>query len=210
MTYKQAVNWADDIRDYTRDRKMPPWKPVGGPEQVQKHPPHARCGRGGNHEMGGHRLPGRRPERRPAPRPFSTEWHLGKPDLVLEVPEDFHVGPSGLDLFRCFVFPTELGEDKYIVGYEVLPGNPRVVHHTLNFFNTTGQGRDMLAKEKAAKLPPDAVDFGPGYASQMGIGFVPDSTKAKPGVPPNGGFGGWAPGQHGTRTPQGTRFQLAK
>ncbi len=31
MTYKQAVNWADDIKEYTQERKMPPWKPVEGP-----------------------------------------------------------------------------------------------------------------------------------------------------------------------------------
>src|SRR5579862_9917777 len=26
MTYRQAVNWATDIKDYTRSRQMPPWK----------------------------------------------------------------------------------------------------------------------------------------------------------------------------------------
>src|SRR5438128_2574058 len=26
MTYKQAVNWAQDIKEYTASRKMPPWK----------------------------------------------------------------------------------------------------------------------------------------------------------------------------------------
>ena len=31
MTYKQAVNWADDIKAYTQSRTMPPWKPIGGP-----------------------------------------------------------------------------------------------------------------------------------------------------------------------------------
>jgi peroxiredoxin len=30
-TYRQAVNWAPDIKDYTRSGKMPPWKPVDGP-----------------------------------------------------------------------------------------------------------------------------------------------------------------------------------
>src|SRR5439155_22245137 len=32
MTYKQAVNWADDIKEYTHSHKMPPWKPTGGKE----------------------------------------------------------------------------------------------------------------------------------------------------------------------------------
>ena len=30
MTYRQAVNWADDIKAYTEDRRMPPWKPSAG------------------------------------------------------------------------------------------------------------------------------------------------------------------------------------
>src|SRR5262245_7388768 len=30
MTYKQAVTWADDIKEYTKVRRMPPWKPSEG------------------------------------------------------------------------------------------------------------------------------------------------------------------------------------
>src|SRR5205085_6959957 len=30
MTYQQAVTWADDIKSYTHDHKMPPWKPSEG------------------------------------------------------------------------------------------------------------------------------------------------------------------------------------
>src|SRR3954470_18975495 len=30
MSYQQAVNWAGDIKGYTKERKMPPWKPVEG------------------------------------------------------------------------------------------------------------------------------------------------------------------------------------
>src|SRR5262245_26792846 len=31
MTYKQAVNWSGDIKEYVQSGKMPPWKPVDGP-----------------------------------------------------------------------------------------------------------------------------------------------------------------------------------
>ena len=30
MTYRQAVNWAEDIKEYTRSRRMPPWKITEG------------------------------------------------------------------------------------------------------------------------------------------------------------------------------------
>jgi peroxiredoxin len=34
MTYRQAVNWADDIKEYTGSRKMPPWKPTDSHGQL--------------------------------------------------------------------------------------------------------------------------------------------------------------------------------
>lgn len=34
MTYKQAVAWADDIKTFTQERKMPPWKPTSGHEFI--------------------------------------------------------------------------------------------------------------------------------------------------------------------------------
>jgi hypothetical protein len=34
MTYRQAVNWADDVKDYTQSHKMPPWKPTEGHAMV--------------------------------------------------------------------------------------------------------------------------------------------------------------------------------
>ena len=54
------------------------------------------------------------PRDAPPPRQFPSGWQLGKPDLVLTVPEEFQVGPSGRDIFRCFVLPTNLTEDKYV------------------------------------------------------------------------------------------------
>ena len=112
-------------------------------------------------------------------------WLLGKPDLVLTAEEDFVVGPGGRDVFRCFVLPTNLTEDKYVVAFEVKPSNPRIVHHTLNFIDSSGRGRKLeeqgQAKEKDKK--PDEYDRGPGYSMAMGVGFQP-----------NGGLGGLGPG----------------
>ena len=31
MNYKQAVNWAEDIKIFTQKGLMPPWKAVEGP-----------------------------------------------------------------------------------------------------------------------------------------------------------------------------------
>jgi len=199
--YKQAVNWADDIKSYAQEKKMPPWKPVAGADfhndrrlTEQQIATLAAWVDGG--------APEGDPKDAPKPKEFVDGWHLGQPDLIVTVPEEFTVGASGRDIFRCFVLPTNLDEDKYIIGFEVKPGNNRVVHHTLNFWDTTGTARKMErdAKEKAK---PGDQDHGPGYSSAMGVGFRGSPDKF-------GGFGGWAPGQVPRFLPKGTGYFLPK
>src|SRR5439155_22782261 len=139
------------------------------------------------------------PKEAPPPAQFADGWTLGTPDLVLSVSEDFQLGPTGKDLFRVFILPTGLTEDKHVVAYEVRPGNPRIVHHTLNFLDTTGQGRELLEKEKARKKDAGTLDQGPGYPVAMGVGFLP-----------SGAIGGWAPGQVPHYLPEGVAYLLPK
>jgi peroxiredoxin len=209
MTYKDAVNWSVDIVHYTSNREMPPWKPTGGVEFKNARSLTLReLDALAAWEKAG--CPEGDPKDAPAPVKFTSGWQLGEPDLVLEVPEEFHVGAAGKDEFRCFVLPTGLTEDKYVVAYEVRPGNAAVVHHTLNYFDTTGNGRRLQEKEAARKKTPDEQDRGPGYSVSMGIGFLPLRAGPRPGVPPVGSLGGWAPGQMGTRLPAGSGMLLPK
>jgi peroxiredoxin/mono/diheme cytochrome c family protein len=201
MSYDQAVNWASDVKEYARDRKMPPWKPVDG--QAFRH---ERKLTDKDIEVLTAWADGGTPEGdkkdAPKPREFVDGWQLGKPDLILTVPEEMTVDAAGKDLFRCFVLPTKLDEDKHVVAVEVRPGNKRVLHHTLNFWDTTGNARKK--EEQAQKdAKPDDKDHGPGYSSSMGIGVLPQPGKF-------GALSGWAPGQIGYELPEGTGFLLPK
>jgi peroxiredoxin/mono/diheme cytochrome c family protein len=203
MTYTQAVNWASDIKEYTRDRKMPPWKPV---ESVPFHNDR-RLSEKDIKTLAAWvdaDTPEGDPKDAPRPKTFSDGWQLGKPDLVLTVPEDMTIGAAGKDLFRVFVLPTGLTEDKYVVAIEVRPGNTRVLHHTLNFFDTKGRGRELEKKEKDRAREKDEPDHGPGYSASMGVGFLP------PGDGTFGGLSGWAPGQLGRVLPDGAGWSLPK
>jgi hypothetical protein len=200
MTYAQAVNWASDIKDYTQSRQMPPWKINAGVSFR-------------NERMLSDRdittlaawVDDGAPEgdlrQAPPPKEFAEGWILGEPDLILEAKEDFIIGPGGRDLYRCFVLPTGLTEDRFVAAYQVKPGNPRIVHHTLNFIDTSGRGRQLEAagqkKEKERKRAE--YDVGPGYSQSMGIGFLP-----------SGNIGGWAPGQQPYRLPDGYGWRLPK
>ncbi len=218
-TYKQAVNWSQDIKEYTASRQMPPWKITEG---LAFH----NDRRLADKEIAtlaawvDEGTPEGSPKDAPPARQFTEGWQLGKPDLVLSPSDDFVLGPGGRDLFRVFVLPTGLTEDKFVVGFEVKPGNPRVVHHTLNFIDATGQGQQMekKAQEKEKQSDKDKKDSdkkdsdkkdsdkkdsqydrGPGYSVAMGVGFLPQ-----------GGLGGWAPGQLGRWLPEGYGFRLPK
>jgi peroxiredoxin/mono/diheme cytochrome c family protein len=198
MTYKQAVNWASDIKEYTQSGKMPPWKPLEG---VAFHNDRRLSARdiATLAAWVDNDTPAGDPNDAPAPRKFPAGWQLGKPDLVLTVSEEFQVGPSGNDLFRCFVLPTNLTEDKYVTAVEVRPSNPRVVHHTLQYIDTDGKGRKLEKKEQDRKQKDGELDRGPGYSSNMGIGFLP-----------RGGLSGWAPGNLPRYLPEGTGYFLPK
>jgi hypothetical protein len=198
-SYQQAVRWADDIKQYTKKRWMPPWKPAGAYEFV------------GERKMTDKEIatlaawvdggtPQGDPRHAPAPAKFPRGWELGKPDLILEPKEDMIIGASGPDVFRSFVFSPELDEDKYVVAYEVRPGNPRVVHHTLHLLDDRGRARRLEERERNRTKKPGERDRGPGYSSRMGPGFFP----------PSGDFGGWAPGLRPYYFPDDVAFHLPK
>ncbi len=197
LAYRQARAWAGDIKEYTQARRMPPWKPVDGPpfQGERRLSPKeievlAAWADGG--------APEGDPRDAPPPRHFVDGWELGRPDLVLEPAREFTVGAGGPDVFRCFVLPTNLSEDRYVTAVELRPGNPRVVHHALIFVDATGQGR-RLEKAARQKEPAGESDFGPGYGSAMGVGFAPRGT-----------LGGWAPGMRARRLPEDTAYFLPR
>ncbi len=198
MTYKQAVNWAEDLKHYTQSRQMPPWKPVEGPAFHNER-------RMSDRDVAtlAAWVDGGTPEGdakdAPPPAEFTEGWQLGKPDLVLEPADDFHIGPGGRDVFRCFVMPTNLDEDKYVTAVEVRPGNRRVAHHALLFLDRTGQGRKLEQAEKDREKKGDEAERGAGYSVKMGVGFSPQ-----------GGLSGWAPGMRARHLPEGTGYLVPK
>jgi len=200
MTYKQAVNWAGDIKEYTQERKMPPWKPVAGAAFHNDRKLSDKDIRTLAAWVDGG-TPQGDPKDAPPPRKFVAGWQLGQPDLVLTVPEEMTLGASGPDLFRCFVLPTGLTEDKYVTAVEVRPGNSRIVHHSLNFFDTSGKARELEKKERDKENK--GQDRGPGYSVAMGLGFIPQAGSV-------GGVGGWAPGQIVRHLPDGYGYLLPK
>jgi mono/diheme cytochrome c family protein len=117
-------------------------------------------------------------------------WRLGQPDLILEMPIAFDVPASGPDVFRNFVIPTKLTEDKWVKGIEFRPSARKVVHHAL-FAQVPGGSRANV----------DGVDGRPGFGGLSAVGFM-DRTDP--------GLGGWVPGAQPAMFTEGIVSRLPK
>jgi mono/diheme cytochrome c family protein len=67
----------------------------------------------------------------PAAREFADGWAIGKPDVVLGMPQAFNVPATGTIDYTWVVIPTGFTEDKWVQGAQCRPGNPAVVHHII-------------------------------------------------------------------------------
>ncbi|HEU5117011.1 MAG TPA: redoxin domain-containing protein [Isosphaeraceae bacterium] len=188
-TYSQARKRADDLVYVVQERLMPPWKPAPGfgpkfshdrslsAEEIATLAAWADAG-----------APEGDPSKTPPLPKYNDGWTLGKPDLVVEMPEAFDVPASGGDIYRCFVIPTNLPEDRYVAGIQYQPGNPKVVHHIIGYVDNTGAARKK-----------DAEEEGPGYTCFGG-----------PQIEISNELGGWAPGVEASVLPEAIGRPLPK
>jgi mono/diheme cytochrome c family protein len=186
-TYEQARKRASDIAAVVDDRTMPPWKanPHVGPKfrdvrTLSDRDIDTIIAWSENDAPEGN------PADLPTPPKFPDDWELGTPDLVLDTGADFEVPANGDDIYRCFVVPTGLTEDKYVSAVEFRAGNRSVVHHILAYVDVSGKARER-----------DQADPGPGYSCFGG-----------PGDPIHGGLGGWAPGNRPSYLDEGVGRSL--
>jgi hypothetical protein len=85
------------------------------------------------------------PKQAPKPPVFADSWMLGKPDVVLEMPEPVAVKATGTMAYVDVDIPTGFTEDKWIQKIEVQPGNRAVVHHVLVFIRRPDSGGNRFA-----------------------------------------------------------------
>jgi len=192
MTYDDAVRQGRNMVVQTQSHYMPPWKPEPGwasyrderrltPEQIAQ----IKAWVDGGMALGD-------PAKTPPLPTFTDGWQLGTPDLIVEMPQAFDVPADGPDVYRNFVIPSGVTEDKYVRAIEVKPLARVVVHHILFFTDTTGGARAL-----------DGKDGQPGFPGFGSIFTVGDPLAAL-----NGGLGGWVPGTTPAFLPNGLGMPL--
>jgi hypothetical protein len=197
LTYKDARPWAKAIRDEVSERNMPPW--------------HADAPKGTFHNerglsdeerdtivrwVNGGAKPGHPKDMPPAPT-FTDGWQIGKPDLVLEMPEEYSLPAEGTIQYEYFYLPTNFTEAKYVQAIEVRPGNREVVHHVLVYY----RAKPDVQRAPVLKLNPEHSKMPP---ETPGIHQRPPRTD----LPPRRILATYAPGTNPQVMPLGTALRL--
>jgi hypothetical protein len=209
LSFEDAVNWADDIKEFVSSRRMPPWHITGGvsmrndpslkPDEIATLTKWVDEG-----------CPKGDPKDAPRPVAFKsvTDWDgANPPDLILKLPEAFHLAARGEDHYRTVVFPLGNKQELYVRKTQFIPGNKKIVHHSLAFYDGTGIMLDAQKRlGKPAPFGKGDEDYGPGYESGMGLGFIPNpGAISKNRNNPGGLLSGWVPGSQTLENPSGAR-----
>jgi len=181
LTYDQTRPWAKGIKQAVLSKQMPPWfaDPHYGkfsndrtltPNEVETLVSWADNGaKAGD------------PKDAPKAIAWVEGWRIGKPDVVIEMPQSFDVPASGTVDYQYIVVPMGLKEDAYVQMAEARPGNPAVVHHILAFIREPGSPVFRDAKPGVPFVPKDhqrTENLTPEQRKKLsessGMGFIGD------------------------------------
>jgi mono/diheme cytochrome c family protein len=193
LSYEDVAKRGKLIARVTGEKYMPPWHAMPGYGEFvgERRLSDAQIAAIGAWVTAG--MPRGDEAKMPKPPVFPADgWRLGRPDLILEMPAPFELPASGPDVFRNFVIPTGLTEDKWVRGVEFRPSARKVVHHAI--FAQVAGGRF------AAR---DGADGRPGFGGMEAVGVVNDRGDSR-------GLGGWAVGATPRMFPEGIAAKLPK
>ncbi|HEY1340610.1 MAG TPA: cytochrome c [Bryobacteraceae bacterium] len=172
-SYKEVRPWAKAIRERVLTRAMPPWlaDPHYGSfrndrrmsdEEIQKIVAWVDAG-----------APEGDAKQTPAPPNFDSGWNIGKPDVVIDIGQDFDVPAEGVVPYKYFTVPTNFTEDKWIEAAEIRPDKRSAIHHVIVFIQGPegsggGEAGGNLLVGFAPGEPP--MRFEPGTAKLVKAG----------------------------------------
>jgi Flp pilus assembly protein TadD len=188
LSYDDVKRHASQIAAVTGQHFMPPWLPeVGHGEFDEERRLSSAQIRLIQAWVTNGAPAGRIADASPPPK-FKSEWSLGTPDMILQVAQPYHLGPSGNEIFWNFVIPVPVTTTRWVKAMEVRPGNPKVFHHANVIIDRSGSA---LRKEPKP---------GAGFSGM-------DLTVEEDTFDPDGHFLSWKPGSPPVVEPDGMAWR---
>jgi hypothetical protein len=175
LTYESSRPWAKAIKASVVARKMPPWFAEVGhfqDERVLSQGDIAKLVAWADNGA-----PEGDAKDKPAPVTFPEGWQV-KPDLVVEMPEPFHVPAKGTINYQFIRVKGNIDRDLWVQAAEMRPGDNRVLHHGKVWVVPPGSkwmadaeyGKPYEAQEGGRNTADDGNDilgkFNPGLGAQ--------------------------------------------
>tara|TARA_Y100001960_G_scaffold79245_1_gene84690 strand:- start:4610 stop:6340 length:1731 start_codon:yes stop_codon:yes gene_type:complete len=138
LTYDDARNWSQMIKETVQTRRMPPWNadPRFGKFENDLHMTPSEISLLSAWIDAG--MPQGDPASTPATPEYSDGWQIGEPDHVFSMPKEYNVQANGTVAYQYFVTPTDFKEDVWIQAAEARPGNWKAVHHIIVYHRPKG------------------------------------------------------------------------
>ena len=141
LTYQDAYPWTQSIREEVLALRMPPWKAEDGFGDFSN-----------GHVLPAHEMdmilewsaggyPQGPRDQTPTVDGQTDPWHFGPPTLELALAEPFTLDASISETTRYFVLSTDLSDDRWVTGVDIVPGSRAVVRHVSVYVDSTGRAR---------------------------------------------------------------------
>ncbi len=196
LSYREVRPWAKAIREAVLTRKMPPWFAEPGvgkfrndgalaPAEIDTLVAWAAAGAAEGD-----------PKDAPPPREFFEGWRIGRPDLVVEMPEEYEVPASGTVEYTYAIIPSGFAADRWIERAEIRPGNRAVMHHASAWIRPPGS---RWLRDYPAGRPVVPIEQTRGPARRVSTTFAGVTSADEQLV-------GYAPGRPAVLLPSGQAF----
>jgi hypothetical protein len=189
VAYDDARPWAKAIRDAVVTKKMPPWLADPAYGQFSNDRTLAKADIDILVAWVEAGAPAGNSKDAPKPVEFTEGWNIfdktnptGKPDVILEMPSEYHVPASGTIEYQHFIVPTGFTEDKWVQVVELRPGNRAVVHHAAVFVRPP-ESRWLRQAKLGEAASGKQAEAGQGLGDELLDFHVPGSV---PHALPNG------------------------
>lgn len=187
LTYSEVRPWVKSIRQAVLTKKMPPW--VADPhfnkfrndlslseKAIQDLVAWADAG-----------APEGDRSKMPPPRFFADGWNIGKPDVVIEMPNVYQIPAKGVLDIVYIAIPTNFKEDMWIEAAEIKPGNRALTHHVNAFIQPRKPGD--------ARRYPAGVPYTAQPGRVLAPAIIQPASEALVGYVPGYQHKEWEPGQ---------------
>ena len=184
MNYSETYPWRNSILNDLQISKMPPWSPDTAYTRFTHE--HIITQSEKNDILSWINSGALQGDTTLAPTaPTYSQYKLtGTPSLILKIPT-FISNASSTDSYVCFAVPTGLTQDRVLRAYEIVPGNPLIVHHVIVDIDSTGTTTSDLSGTcfNPTSPPSPAGDIGiGGYAPGAAPTVFPGQAPLKAGI----------------------------